>query len=165
MRAFVPTLIVAGFALAVAPASAQVTPGYRGDHDAASAQFRSYALGEFQNVMAQWLEAVNAGDVEAVAALYTEDAFIHLERPANGINETEASLRAWLDRFDGVRIGLSDFDASGNLSYGSVRVQLLGSGARGDVDGTMTFILRKHGRDWRIRSQMLVTSPQTVPGG
>lgn len=164
MKAFVPTLIVAGFALAVAPASAQVTPGYRGDHDAATAQYRSYALGEFQNVMAEWLEAVNAGDVEAAAALYTEDAFIHLEHPAN-IDQTEASLRAWLDDVDGVRIGLSDFDASGNLSYGSVRVQLLGSGSRGDVDGTMTFILRKQGRDWRIRSQMLVTSPQTAPGG
>ena len=165
MRTPLSSAILLGLALGAVPASAQTTPGYRGDYDAARAQFRAYALGEFQDVLARWLEAVNAGDAETAARLYTPDAFVHLERPANGPAEAEATLRDWLGHLDEVRIGLADFDASGNLAYGSVRVQLFGSGSAGDADGTMTFVMRKEGRDWMIRSQMLVTSTPTAPGG
>lgn len=158
MKALLPTVVAVTMVLGATPALAQVIPGYRDDYDASQLQFRAYAMAEFQGVLAEWIEAVNAGDARAAARLYTEDAFVHLDRPMNGEDAARASLEAWLDHVEGVRAGLSDFDASGNLAYGSARVQLEGAGSGGTVDGTMTFVMRRDGRTWKIRSQTLVVN-------
>lgn len=157
-----PPLLVVATLAGGGPLHAQVMPGYRGDHDESRAQFRAYALQEFHAVLADWIEAANADDVDAAFRLYTGDAFLQLDRPTSGRAEGRGSLEAWLDAIDEVRAGLSDFDASGNLAYGSVRVQLLVPGPGSVVEGTMMFLLRKEGRDWRIRSQVWVADP--APG-
>lgn len=136
--------------------AAQMTPGYRGDRDQVRAEFRAKTLNEFQEVLGAWVRAVNADDVDAAALLYAEDAFVHLDGPSSS-GEVKAVLERWLPAVPQLRVGLSDFDVSGELAYGSVRLQLLGPGSAGPTDGIMAVVMRRHGRDWLIRSQVMVT--------
>lgn len=138
-------------------AAAQMTPGYRGDRDEVLSEFRAKTLNEFQAVLGAWVRAVNDGDVDAASELYAADAFIHLDG-ASGPGEVRAVLEEWLRAVPELRVGLSDFDVSGELAYGSVRVQLLDSGSAPPTDGIMAIVMRRHGRDWRIRSQVIVTT-------
>lgn len=139
-------------------AAAQLTPGYRGDRDRMLAEFRAETLNAFQEVLGEWVRAVNDEDAEAAAGLYAEDAFVHLGGTA-GPGEVSALLEQWLPRVPQLRVGLSDFDVSGEVAYGSVRVQFLGSGSAPDIDGVMAVVMRRHGHNWRIRSQVMVTDP------
>jgi ketosteroid isomerase-like protein len=132
---------------------AQTLPGYRPDHDAARAQFRSYVLGEFQEVLGEWLDAVQSREPERAARLYAEDAFLQLDEPARGTAQVEAELVRWVRAVDGIQAGLADFDASGSLAYGTVRVIIDGSPA--DRQGIMLLVLRRAGGDWKIRAHTL----------
>lgn len=141
---------------AAAPATAQNLPGYQGDYDAAAAQFRAYALGHFQSVLAEWVEAVNEGDIDRAMGLYADDAWVDFGGPTTGRDAAREALGRWVEGVDGIQVGLGDFDASGTMSYGSVRIVINAAPPREDTDGSLVLILKKQGRDWRIRSQALV---------
>lgn len=146
-------------------AAAQMIPGYHGNRDQVRSEFRARVLNEFQEVMGAWVRAVNDEDADAAARLYAPDALVHLHG-ASGPGDVRAILEEWLPRVPQIRVGLSDFDVSGELAYGSVRVQFLGSGSDADTDGVMAVLMRRHGRDWRIRSQVMVADPpRSVAGG
>lgn len=152
MKLFVRVLFLQ---VALAPALAgQVVPIPKSDFDEAAAQYRSYALGEFQSVVNSWVEAVNAGSAEGAARLYTEDAYLDIEEPARGREAVRALLRAWTREVSHLQVGLSDFDASGNMAYGTLQVRL--SPTEGSTrSGTLLLVMRKEGRSWRIRAQTL----------
>lgn len=148
-------LLVAATAVA-APLGAQNLPGFEGDYDAAEAQFRAYALEEFNKVLAEWNQAALDGDVDRAMTLYLPSAFVYLTDAARGPDEVRQQLTAWLDSVDDFRIGLSDFDASGSISYSSVHIVVNAVDPEDDGNGTMIFVLRRQGRRWLIRSQTLV---------
>ncbi|NIP78809.1 MAG: hypothetical protein GWM90_06255, partial [Gemmatimonadetes bacterium] len=93
---------------------------------------------------------------DAAARLYAEDASTHLGHPATGAEAVREALAGWIGSLDGVRLGLSDFDASGSMSYGAVHIVVDAVDSDDDGDGTLVFVLKKRGRDWEIRSQTLV---------
>ena len=142
--------------LLAAPAAGQRVPGFEGDYDAAAAQFRAYALENFQQVLGEWVEAVNRHEVDAAVRLYAENAHVQLEGPAQGRDAARQALADWLEGVDAIQVGLADFDASGTMSYGSVRIVIDGAGSGRDADGTLLVVLKRRGRDWEIRSQTLM---------
>ncbi|MBW3552017.1 MAG: nuclear transport factor 2 family protein [Gemmatimonadetes bacterium] len=136
------------------PAYAQVMPIPRSDFDEALAQYRSYALQEFQTVVETWVDAVNAGALDQAAGLYTEDSYVDIEELARGRESVRALLREWSEGIRHVQVGLSDFDASGNMSYGTLQIRV--SPDEGSTrSGVLLLVLRKEGRAWRIRAQTL----------
>lgn len=152
MKLFTTVLLLA--LSATAPAFAQVVPIPKSDFDEAAAQYRSYALGEFQEVVQSWVGAVNDGAPERAARLYTEDAYLDIQAPARGREAVRDLLRNWTAEVRHVQVGLSDFDASGNMAYGTLQARV------SPVDGstrtaTLLLVMRKEGRDWRIRAQTL----------
>lgn len=155
--ALLAVITLVGFA---APVAAQITPGYKGDHDRARAEFRAYALNGFQTGLSGWVQAVNADDAEAAAGFYTDNAFVHLAGPAENAEDLRTLLEQWLDSVDGVRVGLQDFDASGSMAYGSVRVQFVDSESAARRDGVMAIAMLREGRRWAIRSQTLLVYPE-----
>jgi ketosteroid isomerase-like protein len=164
-------LLAAGIgaaSLSASSAAGQNLPGYHGDYDAADAQYRAYALNAFQEVLAGWAEAVNDGDVEAASRYYADEVTAFFDRPATGAQDVRAALAEWIERIDGFRLGLSDFDASGSMSYGAVKVVVNGADPADNGDGTLVMVLKRRGRDWEIRSQTLVMSesgsPRSAPG-
>ena len=162
MRWMLTTVMGVGMAGALAaPAAAQVLPFDRTDGGRARTELHQAVLMEFQGVMAEWVKAVNAGDADRAAELYSEDAVVYLGGAAVGRDEVERFLRDWLVGLGSVSFGLAQFDASSSLSYalGSVTISRTGTNGTHDDDGqsVMILVLRREGRDdWRIRSQTLV---------
>lgn len=154
MKSIQAVLLFATILIAT-PAAAQTVPGYQGDHDSARAQYRAYAIGEFQKVFSGWLEAVQAGDARAAARFYTDDAFVHIGETAQGQGNVLPVLQHWLADVEGVQTGMTDFDASGSMSYASVNLMVDGPGAAGGP-GTMLFVLKKVKGGWKIRSHSVV---------
>ncbi len=149
--------VVFAFLIApAAPAAGQNLPGYQGDYDTAEAQFRAYALEEMQKVLTAWTEAALDKDVDAAMGHYAPNAFVYLDGVARGTEQVRERLTSWLDGVDDFRIGLSDFDASGSMSYASVSIVINAVNPDDDADGTLVFVLHRQGRNWRIRSQTLV---------
>lgn len=146
---------------AASPAGAQVLPFDRNPHANGSSELHRAVLMQFQDVMAEWVEALNTGDARRAAELYSDDAIVHLGASAIGRDQVEAFLRDWVVGLGSVSFGLAQFDASSSLSYavGNVTVSRQGTnGAAPDpAQGVMILVLRREGRDdWRIRSQTLV---------
>lgn len=137
-----------------APAYGQVVPIPRSDFEEAAAQYRSYALQEFQGVVEKWVGAVNAGEPDRAVRLYTEDSYAEIEEPARGRLAIQELLREWSEGVRSVQVGLSDFDASGSMSYGTLQIRV--SPEEGSPrTGVLLLVMRKEGRAWRIRAQTL----------
>lgn len=154
MKAFIYLSVLAAL-VAASPAAAQNLPGYQGDYDAAHAEYRAYAIGEFQKVFAQWMEAVKAGNAEEAARYYTDNAYLYLGQSDDGRGEVEESLDQWLDGIDDLRTGLTDFDASGSISYATLDLVINGADPADDGSATMMLVLKKVRGGWKIRSQTL----------
>lgn len=157
---FVPLLLLP-FASMAGPASAQTVPGFDGGHDSARAQHRAYAIEEFQKVYSGWLEAVQAGDADRAAEFYTDDAFLYLGDSANGRGDVQSALTDWLQEIDHVQTGMTDFDASGSMSYVSLNLMVDGFGGGDNGPGTMILVLKRVRGGWRIRSHTVVMHPGT----
>ena len=152
MRLFAAALLL--LAPGLRAAAGQTVPVPRSDFEEAAAQYRGYALGEFTEVVEEWVDAVNAGHPERALGLYTEDAYMEIEGPARGREAIETLLRGWGPGIDHIQVGLSDFDASGNMSYGTLQVRITPEGGS-TRSGTLLLVMRKHGRSWRIRALTL----------
>ncbi len=150
------TVLAAAFVGLGTPAAAQNLPGYVDDYDAAEAQFRAWALEGFQRTLSGWTEAVLAGDVDAALHYYADETSVYIGEPGRGKEGVRSLLLSWIESVDGFRTGLSDFAASGSMSYASVNVVINAVNPAEDGDGTMIFVLKRRGRDWLIRSHTLV---------
>lgn len=151
MKAFATALLLL---VTAAPAYGQVMPIPRSDFEEAAAQYRSYALHEFQAVVETWVGAVNAGAADRAVRLYTEDSYAEIEEPARGREAIGTLLREWSEGVDHIQVGLSDFDASGNMSYGTLQIRVTPEEGR-TRSGVLLLVMRKEGRAWRIRAQTL----------
>lgn len=149
----------AGTAAATGAAS-QTLPFERTDAGRARAELHAAVFGEFQTVMAEWIEAVNARDAERLAELYDDGAFVFLRGRQADPTELEDYLEDWLAGLGSITFGLSAFEASTSLSYASGRVTIAPAGSGPGAEGVMLLVLRRHDRDdWRIRSQTLLLDP------
>lgn len=151
MKAYATALLLVGTA---ASAHGQVVPIPRSDFEEAAAQYRSYALQEFQDVVEEWVGAVNAGEPDRAVRLYTHDSYAEIEAPARGRAAIQKLLREWSEGVRHVQVGLSDFDASGNMSYGTLQIRVFPGEGR-TRSGVLLLVMRKEGRAWRIRAQTL----------
>jgi ketosteroid isomerase-like protein len=138
-------------------AAAQTLSFERTDAGRARAELHAAVFGEFQTVMAEWVEAVNDRDAERLSKLYDDGAFLFLRERQAEPGEIEAYLEGWLAGLGSITFGLSAFEASSSLSYASGRVTIAPAGTGPGAQGVMLLVLRRHDRDdWRIRSQTLL---------
>jgi ketosteroid isomerase-like protein len=149
---------------AAAPATAQNLPGYDNDFDQARAQYRAYAIGEFQQVLTGWLKAIEEHDAHRAAEFYSEDGFVYLGEEAIGRADVEGALERWLGRLDGIQTGMRDFDASGSMSYATLNLMVNAADPDADGPGTMMLVLTKERGGWKIRSQTVVMHPEPGSG-
>lgn len=156
MKIFIRGVLAAVLLAGAAPAAAQTLPGFRGDYDAARAQFRAYALGEFHEVLNEWVAAVNARETERALDLYVPAAYVQLDDRATSREAAREVLEEWIRSIDVIRVGLRDFDASGSMSYGMLNVIINASDPEQDGQAVMLFVMKRDGGDWKIRSQTLV---------
>lgn len=71
-----------------------------------------------------------------------------------GRADHESGAPASISQVSHLQVGLSDFDASGDMAYGTLQVRVA------PVDGstrtgTLLLVMREQGRDWLIRAQTL----------
>ena len=151
MKVYATALVLLGAAV---PAYGQATPIPRSDFEEAAAQYRSYALQEFQDVVEKWVGAVNAGEPDRAVRLYTDDSYAEIDAPARGRPAIQELLREWAHGVRHVQVGLSDFDASGSMSYGTLQIRVSPEDGRTRT-GVLLLVMRKEGRAWRIRAQTL----------
>jgi ketosteroid isomerase-like protein len=118
------------------------------------AEYRAAAHAEFQALVRRWADAVGRDDIDQALALYHPDAWTHLDYPAGG-PELRVAVERWVREVDSVLIGPTDFDFSGDLAFGTVRLLVVPAGGAGRITGFMTLVIRNSGGDWRIRSQQL----------
>jgi ketosteroid isomerase-like protein len=159
-------LLVSGPATAFAQ---EGVPGARlpsgADHRAA---LRAEAYRSVARFFAEWREAWNSGNAQALARLYTEDATVRLPGQAlmRGKGPIETTLRAALA--SGARLSMSDvdFDSDGERSILVSRYILRREGHV--VEGVMTAAMYGYRSRWRLRVQIFdapetaATTPGTV---
>ena len=156
MKAYIPALLCGALLMTAQTVEAQRVPGYSGDYGMAEAEYRALALKAFQETVGDWTSAVQSRDLDDAMDLYSDQVFAYLDGPASGKAAVRAQLQSWLDGINGFTVNLVDFDASGRLAYGSVRLNVVPAGAMSSEPVTMLFVLRRVGRDWYIRSQSLI---------
>lgn len=117
---------------------------------------RAYALAGFHKTFAQWVEAMQEGDAARAARYYDDQVFLYLGEIVTTPGGVEAALDRWIIGIGGLRTGLRDFDASGSLSYASIRVVIDAADPAESGTGMFLVVMSRHGRDWKIRSQTLV---------
>jgi ketosteroid isomerase-like protein len=167
-RTFTAALIVlATMAARVPLAEAQVRPVVQSTAERDQMQYNAEMMGDFQDLVRDWREAVIAGNIRAAAGLYADNAVLvpAAGELAQGNSEVEAALTSISREWRNLRIGLLDFEASGSLLYGlGTYVYDTGVGAEATtVTGTYVLVLRRTGRHLRIRSQTF--HPPYEPGG
>lgn len=118
------------------------------------AYMRAEMYGGFQALLADWGRAVADGAVDRAYAMYTDGARVRLDYLAVGA-EIRPALAEWFDAVDNVIMGPADFDFSGELAYGVVRVLVVPSDGGPRETGIMTVVARSTSAGWFIRGQFL----------
>lgn len=137
--------------MAACAASSGPAPNYDTQRDAA---YRAAAFGAFQELVSDWVHAVNTDDPAGLSTLHTPDASVTLHRTGLGRQQYEPVLAEWLEEVRSVLTGPADFDFSGSLAYGVVRAVITpATGAR--QSGRVLFVIRQVGGGWQIRSVLL----------
>lgn len=142
---------------AAAGSGCQVRTGYSRAQLAVERQdavYRADAYAGFQALLRGWAEAVNVGDADTAASLYTPDARVELHRVAEGV-DVPVAVREWLADVGTVLLGPADFDFSEKLAYGTVRILVVPQDGGARSVGMMVVVARQSGTDWLIRSQLL----------
>lgn len=121
-------------------------------------EFLNHTLNEVRPVLDDWQRLVEKADPGLAVQALTEDAlFMPLDgwiaRGRPGVGD---SLRAWLPRLSAYGLTLLDFDAGSSLVYvlASVHYQMAMASGRRAVQGLALIVLRRDGRQWRIRSYL-----------
>lgn len=127
-------------------------PSYDTQRDAA---YRATAFGAFQELVSDWVHAVNTDDQAWLSTLHTPDASVTLHRTGLGRQQYEPVLAEWLDEVRSVLTGPADFDFSGSLAYGVVRAVITPAAGGARQSGRVLFVIRQVGGGWQIRSVLL----------
>jgi len=148
-----PSLVLGLLALSV-PLDAQVLPIPDGDGGRIDVQrYRAEAYQDYVAVVEAWRAAWRAGDAEAAARLYTDDASFafHADRVINGREAIEAGIGPLMERFPDFQTVHFDYEVRDRLAFGMGTFDVPAGGEPGS--GVFTMVVRREGRNWRIRAQ------------
>lgn len=151
-------------------ASAQVVPGAPAvDWERSRAEYTHAMLGDYNELITEWREAIEAGESRRSAEHYTEGAVLIIggQSPVQGRDSIRTYLEGIHATLVDIRTGLVDFVASDNLAFASGPVLYRyrdASGAIHSLTGNHVTVVTRQGRRWRIRSQVLnYVDPDSAP--
>lgn len=147
--------MLAGLLLA-AQAACAVAPPSQGATSAPTDRAGGYAA--FRALVQEWAGAVADDAVDRALGLYTPNARLKLDYLAQG-PELRDAMAEWFPSVRSVVIGPADYDISGNLAYGVVRVLVVPADGGRRRTGVMTVIARWTTGRWLIRAQYLSVAP------
>lgn len=152
-------LLAAG---AAGPATAQlpgVPGGPGGSPHTHQARVKAEAIRTVTGVLGEWEQAWEADDIAALLEIYTEDALVRFptgtDELAQGTGPVAGLLRDVLPLSGWVRLSLKDFESDGELaiSVGQYVYRVSEQGRSREIVGNVVIVLRRIGRNWRIRTQ------------
>lgn len=111
----------------------------------------------FQMLLREWAASVADDAVDRALALYTTNARVRLDYLAQG-PELRPAMSEWFPRVESVVMGPADYDISGNLAYGVMRILVVPTDGGRRRAGFMTVIARWTSGRWWIRAQYLSLS-------
>jgi len=152
-KLLLPSLVLGLLALSV-PLDAQVLPIPDGDGGRIDVQrYRAEAYQDYVAVVNAWRAAWRAGDAEAAARLYTDDASFafHGDRVINGREAIVAEIGPLMERYPDIQTIHIDYEVRDRLAFGMGTFLIPGEGESGA--GIFTMVVRREGRSWRIRAQ------------
>lgn len=148
------SVLLAGLLLAAQPACTVAPPA--GATLAPADRAGGYEA--FHALVREWAAAVADDAVDRALGLYTPDARLKLDYLAQG-PELRDAMAEWFPGVRSVVIGAADYDISGNLAYGVVRVLVVPADGGRRQAGIMTVIARWTTGRWLIRAQYLGVAP------
>lgn len=161
-RLSVAAIMLAASVLGVATTLAQEVPGSDTPPPGhMKARYLAYVRESLDTLMAAWESGWNLGAAGALADSYAEDALLVAGggAPIVGREKIVEHLRSARSTAGRITVGLSDFAASDNIAFefGSFRF----IPPEGDARATSGFghylaVIRRYGRHWRIRAQLLL---------
>lgn len=145
-------------------ARAQMLPGVRGpDNRQEMRDFNAEALRGVSSMLAEWRGAWARDDARQAARFYTEDALLLIGdgKPLRGRQEIQTGFGGILSTTGVIQVAVEDFLASGNVAYayGNFWYPSEQDQDAPPVTGTYVMLLRRDGRNWKIRSQMFSATP------
>lgn len=145
-------------------ARAQMLPGVRAaDNRQEMREFNAEALRGVSSMLAEWRGAWARNDVREAARFYTDDALLLIGdgKPLRGRQEIETGFGGILSTTGVIQVAVEDFLASGNVAYayGNFWYPNEQDQDAPPVTGTYVMLLRRDGRNWKIRSQMFSATP------
>jgi ketosteroid isomerase-like protein len=149
------------------PASAVAQEGVPGGRlDSAQGQraaIRAEAYKSVARFFAEWREAWNRGDANALARMYTDDATLRLPGQAivQGKQPIDTTLRAVAAGATAVSMTIVDFDSNGEWSILVARYILRREGNL--VEGVMTAVMYGYRSSWRLRMQTFDAPEKAAP--
>jgi len=136
------------------------------------AEFMAYLTPFVRDLASQWMEAFE-GDEEAVADLYSAEATLTVpgeETRLRGSGSREGGFNEYLGSLMGsvgkLQLGMAEIDGSEEMGlvFGRYDLQGIASPAGQPRDqGHHVTIIVKDGREWVIRSQLFVSTPNGSP--
>lgn len=145
-------------------ARAQMLPGARPtDNRLEMREFNAEALRGVSSMLAEWRGAWARNDAREAARFYTDDALLLIGdgKPLRGRQEIQTGFGGILSTSGVIQVAVEDFLASGNVAYayGNFWYPNELDETAAPVTGTYVMLLRRDGRNWKIRSQMFSATP------
>ncbi|HEX8273233.1 MAG TPA: DUF4440 domain-containing protein [Longimicrobiaceae bacterium] len=145
-------------------ARAQMLPGARPtDNRLEMREFNAEALRGVSSMLAEWRGAWARDDAREAARFYTDDALLLIGdgKPLRGRQEIQTGFGGILSTTGVIQVAVEDFLASGNVAYayGNFWYPDEQDQDAPPVTGTYVMLLRRDGRNWKIRSQMFSATP------
>lgn len=147
--------------IAATDVGAQVVPGMRGaDMQQELQEFTHRMMQEVQRELRSWSDDWARGNPERVASYYANDGLLLLGGTAlaRGRHEVESLLGEVLGENGAIQVATDDFTVSGDMAYAFGRYWFRGARletATMPATGNFLMVLRRRGRRWEIRSQVL----------
>jgi ketosteroid isomerase-like protein len=121
-------------------------------------EFRGYVLQGVDALVDRFQEGWRRDDLEELGRVYEADAWV--VTPDGRLVVGFEAITEWLDRAlpaTGTMItGRDDFTASGEMAYIQGRYEASAGGGSQAHSGIHLTVIKRHGRDWRIRAQLFL---------
>ena len=167
-KIFLPTLLL--LLLSVSGAAAQVVPGMRGaDMQQELQAFTHRSMQEVQQELRNWSAAWRSRDAGRLASHYSADALLMVGQAglARGRHEVQAMLGRVVGTSGEINMATDDFSVSGDIAYTFGRFWFDGDRAAAAAtpqSGNFMMVLRRRGRGWEIRSQVMTPGASPTRG-
>jgi ketosteroid isomerase-like protein len=136
------------------------TPGQRiPSRERVHAEFINNIMGGINEARADWMDGIEADDLDAVMATYADGATV-IPFGGEPVYGKEAIRTYWeevLPSIGPIRSGLGDMDASGQMAMAAGTYSVEGRQENGAVvreSGGLLTVFVQRGREWLIRAQV-----------